>query len=539
MPVTRRSRDDTAPPDTGTATPSQTPGALLRRWLAPLLAAGLAGLGTVLGWRGVDLSAQVYRITLFRHEGMVLWDSQWYGGHWTFNYSVIFPPVAAGLGVALTAALSAGTAAWAFDRLVVGHFGRTARVGSFAFAVGTAVPVAIGQLPFLLGEALALLACLTAARRRWALAIPLALATAAASPLAAAFLALAVAARLLASWPTNRLPLTGLLVAAAAPLAASALLFPGPGSFPYPTSDFVFEACACVVMLALVPRRERTLRVAAVLYVLATAASYVLHTPMGGNIGRLAESVAIPVGACLLWAHRRVLLVVLAVPMALWQWTPAWGAMTASARDPSTHASYYAPLVQFLQANATPIGRVEIVPTRYHWEVAYVAPDVPLARGWERQLDIADNPLFYRPGLDAAGLRRWLLDNGVRFVAVPDAPLDYAGIAEAQVLAAGVPGLEPVFATPHWQVYAVTGSPGILDGPATLVRLDGSRITIDAQQVGTAHLRVRWNPQWTVTAGSACVQAGADSWTDVDLLGTGIIELDLQLRLRPPSQPVC
>ena len=46
--------------------------------------------------------------------------------------------------------------------------------------------------------------------------------------------------------------------------------------------------------------------------------------------------------------------------------------------------------------------RIEIPFTRFHWETYVVAPRYPLARGWERQLDIKDNPLFYSGPLTAA-----------------------------------------------------------------------------------------------------------------------------------------
>ena len=146
-------------------------GGTLPGWLPPLIAAAAAILSWLLGWRGVDLPAQIYRVSLFHRAGLTLWDSQWYGGHWTLDYSVIFPPVAGVLGLTTTAALSACGAALAFDRLVVDHFGPSGRVGSVLFAVGTTVQLAIGQLPFLMGEALALGACWAAARRRWPLAV--------------------------------------------------------------------------------------------------------------------------------------------------------------------------------------------------------------------------------------------------------------------------------------------------------------------------------------------------------------------------------
>ena len=47
------------------------------------------------------------------------------------------------------------------------------------------------------------------------------------------------------------------------------------------------------------------------------------------------------------------------------------------------------------------------------------APRFPLARGWERQLDIADNPLFYGGALTGTRYERWLKRLAVRYVAVP------------------------------------------------------------------------------------------------------------------------
>ena len=500
-------------------------------WAPPLLAALLAVTGLLLGWRGVDLPAQIYRVNLFRHEGFTLWDSQWYGGHWTLDYSVLFPPLAGLVSVQVTAVLSAVLASLAFDQLVIDHFGPTARVGSFVFAAGTIVQLSIGQLPFLLGEGLGLAACWAASRRRWTLAVALGLATSLASPLAGAFLGLAGVAWLLTTWPANRMGLALLVAAVAVPVATLELLFPGQGFFPFPATDFAFEGVACIVMLLLVPRQERVLRAAARLYLLATAASFVLPSAVGGNVGRLGECIAIPIAACMLWPIRRWLLVSLAAPMALWQWAPAWGAMSnENTRDPSTHAAYYDPLVAFLAAHDDPKGRVEIVPTRLHWEAAYVAPTVPIARGWERQLDTADNPLFYaKGGLDPVAYQAWLIDNGVRYVALPDAPLDYAGVAEGALVTAGLPELTPVWRNDHWRVFAVPASTGIVDGPAHLTSLDGGHIALAAGSAGTVLVRVHFSPRWTVVGGSACVRPSPDNWTAIEVAAPGPIELQLRL----------
>jgi hypothetical protein len=506
------------------------------QWSAPALAAALAVVGAVAGWRGVDLPAQVYRVTMFHRTGLSLWDSQWYGGHWALDYSVLFPPVAGTLGLTVTAVLSASSAALAFDRLVVRHFGAAARVGSLLFAVGTMEQLAIGQLAFLMGEAFALGALCAGARRRWPLAVFLAVVCSLSSPLAGAFLALAALAWAIGSVASERRGAIGVLVGAGIPIAVVAVTFSRQGRFPFPFGDLVFELPGAVVMWLVAPRRDRALRAGAALFVAATAASFLLRTPVGGNVGRLGECVAIPLGACVLWPRRRWLFIVLALPMAVWQWTPAWASITKhDSAQPSVHRAYYAPLLAFLAGHPDPAGRVEIVPTKFHWEAAYAAPTVPLARGWERQLDIAANPLFYGSGrLDATSYRAWLYASGVRFVALPDAPLDFAASAEARLIEAGVPGLRPVWQNAHWRVFAVEGSTGIVTGRGRLVRMSGGHLRLDVTGPGILILRIPFNGHWSVTRGSACLSS-LGGLTVVETSRAGTVDLAVGLATHHPA----
>ena len=501
-----------------------------REWfLAPAIAGGLVLIASLLGWRGGDLPAQIYRVGLFHRDGLTIWDSQWYGGHWTLDYSVLFPPVAGIIGIQATAMLSAVAAAAVFDRLVVGHFGRGARPGSLAFAAGTLVQASIGQLPFLMGEALAMGAIGAAVKGRWRLALVLALATSLTSPLAGAFLGLAVVSWMVAAWPRHRLGLVAVAGAAAAPVLAFAALFPGQGSFPFRLSGLILGIAVCVGASLLVPATEPALRTGARLYGIVLALSFALPSPLGGNAVRLAECLSIPLAACVLWPVRRVVLGVVAVPLAIAQWTPAWGAIVADGRDPSTHAAYYQPLIDFLGHNRQPPARVEVVPTKLHWEAAYVAPRQPLARGWERQLDIANNPLFYDQDLlTPTSYLAWLRDNGVRYVALPDAPLDYAGVGEAALLRTGLPGLRLALSTPHWSVFEVTDSPGIVSGPARLVRLDGGLVDLAATGAGTVVVRVRYSPNWSLN-GAGCVHQAPGAWTAVESAGPGPLQLRVHL----------
>jgi hypothetical protein len=507
--------------------------------IAPLLAALVVGVSRAFGWQGVDYSAQIYRIDSFRAHGFALWDFQWYGGNWSVNYSVLFPALASAVGVVAVTVLSAAGAALAFDRLAVGHFGRPGRVASIVFAVGIVVPASIGQLPFLTGAAFGLWACWGLARRRWVVACGFALAAALCSPLAGAFVAMAVAAWALTRFRAGQrdrqlLSAAVMMTAAAGPVAVAAVLFPGPGAMPYPFIDFVWDLAVAAGLWLAAGRQEPVLRTGLVLYAAAAALAVTVPSPIGGNIGRLEDAFALPLAVALLLPRWTVLLPLASVPLILSQWGPAWGVMSgAAASMPSTHRSYFAPLDNALKqySASQPAGRVEVVPTEYHWEAAYVAPVMPLARGWERQLDVADNPVFYRPhALDAGTYRSWLLDDGVTFVALPDAPLDSAGQAEGRLIESGlVPGLDLVWKSTHWRLYSVAGSQGIVAGPAQLVRATDGQVVVAAEAPGPILIRIRYSSDWVLSAGAGCIQRGDGSWISVNAYRAELFKLRLSL----------
>src|SRR2546423_9002356 len=85
--------------------------------------------------------------------------------------------------------------------------------------------------------------------------------------------------------------------------------------------------------------------------------------------------------------RRVVLAALVAVPMLVWQATPAVTAIAHADGDKSLDASYYRPLLDYLGKQPRHTTRIEIPMTLNHWESAFVAPHVALARGWERQLD--------------------------------------------------------------------------------------------------------------------------------------------------------
>jgi hypothetical protein len=499
---------------------------------APLLAAALAGaVYLVLAPKTGDLAAHVFRSELFGRHGFTVWNGNWYGGHHTPAYSVLFPPLAWAVGPAVAGVLAALAAAAAFEPLARGHFGPGARWGTLWFGLATSTVLFTGRLPYALGVAFALGSLLALQRGRTVWAVGLAILSPLGSPVAGAFLALAAVAVALTGERDDR---RGALLVAAAGIVPTILLsaaFPEGGSQPYALLAFLPVPVTMAIFVLLLPRDERTLRVGALLYGLVAVAAYVLPTPLGGNWSRLGELFAGPVALCALlgprrsWARPLTLLAVL-VPLAFWQLSAPVRAVLNGEDDQSRYRAYYRPLVDYLEDNSQPPGRVEVVFTDAHWESADVAIHLPIARGWERQLDVGRNSLFYNGTLNATSYRQWLDDNAVRWVALPDAKLDYSGRQEARLVSGGLQYLRLSWTGPHWRVYEVM-SPHTLVTPEGAARiralsLGAEQVRLAVDRTGSALVKVRWTPYWI--ANGACVARDGD-WTRVTARRTGTIRL--------------
>jgi hypothetical protein len=494
----------------------------------------LAAAYLLLAPPSADVAAQEYRAA----RGLVLWDNGWYGGHHMPGYSLLFPPLASALGARLVGALSAVAAAWAFERVLRATRvdPPAARVAALWFAAGTATTLVSGRLTFALGVAFGLAALLAAVHGRRSAAAALGALAALASPVAGAFVALAAAAWWLVDrrWATAALAAGALLAALALTVA-----FPEGGSFPFVASSFWPALAALVAVLIVVPRDARIVRVGVAVYALATIASFVLHTAMGGNVVRLGALFAGPVLAAVLWHRNRRALVLLALPLLYWQWVAPVDDWARAGGDASVHESYYAGLLSFLGSQPGGPFRIEIPFTDNHWEARWVAPHAPLARGWERQLDREHNALFYDGRrLTAGRYRTWLDDNAVRFVALGDAPIDYSAAQEAQLVRNGLPYLREAWHDAHWRVFAVTGARPLATGAATVTALEGQAVRLSARRSGSVDLRVRFTPYWRIAAGHGCVEEGPGGWTRVraDAPGTIVVRAAFALgRVRAHS----
>ena len=540
-----------------------TPGRIVPRRAAPaILAAVLAAVYAIWSPRSLDLADALTRVKLFNAEGFGIWDNWWYGGHHTPGYSVLFAPIGAALGPQLAGALAVVGTAALFEPLAHDHFGADAWLGALWFAAGASTDLFTGRLTFALGLLPAVAAVLALSRGRPWLASLLAFITALASPVAALFTALAglaytggrlwdksarefgantgAAARAAdrTRGPSGALNVAerhGLAVAVAslAPIVVLAVVFPEGGTEPFAFSALWPIPVIALLLLVLLPRGERTLGTGVVLYTIGCVLAYAIPTAVGSNAARLGTLLAGPLVALILWRRRMVLLLVCAIPLLYVQAQAAVRDVSQADADPATTAAYYRPLLGFLARESAPPNppfRTEIPFTEDHWEAYEVAPRFALARGWERQLDIKDNSLFYGGTLTATAYRAWLDRLAVRFVAVADAPLDYSAREEVALIDRGLPYLRLVWRSRHWRVYAVADPTTIVEGHATLRAFGPDSLTIDATAPGSVYVRVRFTPYWALSGGQGCVAPDGD-FTRVTLRRAGQVRLVIRFAL--------
>jgi hypothetical protein len=514
-----------------------------------LLSAAIAMAGavvwvTVFPRVGTDLSAAYARAQWASAHPGAAYILSWYGGIYPASYSLIAPFVLAVVGTRLAMALAAIAAAALITEIAVQHRVPRPRAVAIWSALGMLTQLTAGRAAFTLGLAAAA-GCLVIASLRasrpdgvpptgpgWARGLALAglgLLTSALSPVAGLFLGIVAVALLLAGYRARGL-LIGL--AAAVPLGVMAL-FPGTGPQPVGVQNWLPPLAAVTGVLILVGRRWRVVRIGAVVYGLAVLAVVILPTPVGSNIERLGELLAALLVAGLGTIRARWAVVAGVAAAGVWLAAqPAQDLMTGNAPP---FAPQTAALVRELGRLHADTARVEAVPQYGHWESQALAGVVWLARGWERQADMARDPLFYRGTLTPSRYYAWLRDNAVRYVALPSGPLDWSAGAEASLVRAGQPWLVPVWRDSLWKLYLVAGTLPLASAPARVLATTPAALTLRMPRGGSTLVRVHWSRWLRVTrvgpgsAGGgdpAAVQRG--SWTVITVRSAGTYRLSAE-----------
>ncbi len=220
---------------------------------------------------------------------------------------------------------------------------------------------------------------------------------------------------------------------------------------------------------------------------------------------------------------------------------PAVDAVANSVDDRSTQRSYYDPLLRFLARSAGPGDRIEIPLTLNHWETAYVAPSFALARGWERQLDVKYNGLFYDGrGLTARRYERWLRRSGVRWIALPSSTLDSSARQEPRILRSSPSYIRRAFASRDWTIWEYPRGRTV-QGPARITAADADAVDLTATRNGSVLLRIHYTPYLRLVAGAGCIGPSRLGWTRLTVKRPGRLTLDSGFSVRQflSDDPIC
>src|SRR4051794_3829433 len=492
--------------------------------LAPALGCALVCVGYLIASPATaDMAAHTYRAWLFQQQGLTVWNAQWYGGHHVLGYSLLFAPLAAAIGPAKVGVLAAIAAVAIFTPLARASAPSVSQgaIASWLFTAGVLSNVAIGRMPFLLGIAGGVAAWAAARGQHRMLSGVLGLATMLASPVAGVFVLLGALVKLLADGRRALVPTVWLGVPTLAGGVALYLLFPEGGTDRFAATAFWPMLVLSAAGVALLAPGRRTLWAGGLLYLGVLVGAFVVPTPFGQNALRLGVLAGPSVLAL---AHRRrvpvVALAVVGVGLLYLQWLPAVRAVAEAHGDPSTRLAFQAEARDFLAKHAKPGERVEVPLTMNHWEAADLAKVVPLARGWERQLDQKANPIFYDgEQLTASNYHAWLRENAVRYVALPAARLDYSARQEAVLLERGSKFLKPVYESPRWRIWEVVGTDPPASNGANVLAVGPNWFMVDVKK--STVVRYRYTPYWS--ASNACVSRTQDDWTRVQPEEPGVV----------------
>jgi len=501
-----------------------------------LLGAALTGVFAALvyavGPAPGDAPVHLYRTFLVR-DGALIWDNFWYAGTYPLaSYSLLYYLPAALVGNLPLVFAAAIASTVLFSSLALREWGRAALWPSRVFGVLAAAPLFTGLYAYSLGFTAMLATLKLLQLRRLRLAAVVAALTVGFSPLAFAFLCLVVGAYALSGRRIARRHVwfgMGLGVAAGIEVLALVLFPASTGVYPFHWVDFA-SVLGVTILGALVARQARGAAPLVAFYALwglGSVVVYIVPSPLGDNWTRLSAFVfPVMLLTASLAGFRPRRLVALALAGAFAYNVVPYALLIPSRLDNDTQkASFWQPALRFLRTYEQPGYRVEVVPTAEHWEAYWVPKSgFALARGWYRQLDVADNPTLYNAHLGAAAYRHWLRANAVRYVLLSTtAPLDWdGGPQEERVLQSARSGLNVVSRSRNWTIYELPHATPLLTGPAHPVVTSFGHTVIRGRvfAAGRYLLRAHYNPYWRLQ-GAGCVAPGPDKMTILRLARPG------------------
>jgi len=465
--------------------------ALIATAVAALLAWGFLLLPPM----NTDLAAQLARADFASKYPVSIIDFRWFGGTVEYGYTLWASTLMAHLGTKVTGALAAVIGTWYTTRLL--NRLRPARpiLGGMAAAVTQVANVVEGRITFACGLACGLIAVtLFTTKRvpRWlavSLAMLFSLLCGGASPVAGLLLWVAGAVALLMRRP---LAAAVLILPSGLSVAITSVIFGDGGHQPFTFLDCLKSLTALAIVLATVPRRCHPIRLGAGLGIVLLIAAFALPTPVGSNATRLSLLFALPIAASFVHWHTRTLTAVALLAILAVQLPVSPGTVASTGRI-SGYSAYYNAVIEGIRSRGALTGRVEVPELAGHWDSVYLARGVPLARGWLRQTDVRLNDaVFYQQKPTATSYRKFLVDNAVQYVAVPDAELTRYGKNELSLISTNLPYLNPIWRNAHWTLYQVQDFAALVDPPARVLSQQPAAIVVQVAPNSSIRVRLRW-----------------------------------------------
>ena len=466
---------------------------------------------------GRDFSAQLAHAELAGSHWPELLDLRWYGGFSPLGYSVVSPPVMALLGVPLTTALAYVATVVLFAELLKNAGVARPVAGAIIGAVCLAGNLVVTRTTFALGLALGLGALLALMSGRLRLTAGLSVLAPLASPVAGLFLGVAGGALFLSG--RRRAGVT-LAVSAMVPTIAVGLAFGNGGYQTFAAKQALVSLLVCLAVTGLCWRRA-VVRWGGLLSAVLVAAAYLLPSPVGTTATRLPELFAAPIIVAV--ATVPLVAIIAATASAILLLPPVSITEVRERGDPALSAEFYAPLLHQLTDRGA-AGPIEVVPTRRRGEAAFVAPVVPIAKGWSRQSDTGRNAVFYNGTLNADTYRRWLDDNAISYVAISQGPYDWSAPDEVTLVRDGLPYLQKVWSNQTWTLYAVMNPRPVIAPPGRVVARDAVSLTVSLPDPGEYVVRVRWSRY--LTASNGCMRPTEDGWSMIVVEHPGTAKID-------------
>jgi len=517
---------------------------LLVLLLAPLaVVAGVTLLMQVLGVVSWDAPAHLYKTTLVRNGGAMLWDNLWYGGAYqVVTYGFVFYWLAKFVNYTVLVVVSAGALPVLFYLYMRRVYAVSSYLPSLVLAGVLVIYLSNGQDPFLFALMLTVGGMVLASYGQPLLATIPVVVAGFANPLAVMIGAIFLVAQYISE--PDRRPVLARLALYLSPFAVARIVmgifFWEPSTYYYRPIEIVIYVLfgvvgACAARVSADPRRRGKEILFLTFAAVAVLAWVVPANPVGGNFGRFFFVFGAPLLLTIRFtALRRFIVVPLVAGIAFGQLFVPAAHYVRVVEQPSARAQFFAPALAFAATHYDPNYRFHVVALNTHWEAYYFSiHDFPITRGWYRQADALHNELLNRQDFSEQEYVTWLRDMAVRYVFLPHAPLDFSGARETQILTTSAE-FHVVFTSPQWTVFELASPAPMIQplrraGEASMLSVGHESVSLDVTQSGGYLIKVSYSPFWRITDGAGTIAKGRDDFLVLHAAASGYYSLRIEV----------